>query len=530
MKKEFIFIVILLSVASFLFFFKLGDMALTDPDETFYAQTAKEMLNRADYLTPFIFGKPQFEKPIFYYWLELVSFKFFGVGEFAARFPSALFGIAGIIGVYFLGRVFFSSLCGFLSALILATCTQYVILARACVTDMVLLVFILFCLLFFVLGWTRDKNFYYLFSAVFAAFGVLTKGPIGLFIPIATTIVYIVLSRQWKDLRKVPLAKSLLLFSIICLPWYIAAIKNYGGVFIEEFFGVHNITRFLKPEHAIGSAPFFYVPVIIGGFFPWIFFFFAGVSDMFKNKGMPAQVKAPGMFLSVWFLLVFLFFSFSSTKLVTYIFPLFPVMAVVTGRFWERVISKDGKRSDDYGKIAYWSLVIFSLPALVLIYFLVKHKYSAVSGDILCAGVIFVTGLILSLILFLRGNKIFSFFSIILFVMFLFIQIAMRVLPAIGEYESSRALACKLKELSKEGEAVAGESDHRRGIAFYSDRVFVKDIHPYSERISFFSQNEKRVWAILQRKHYNQVKQVNPEYVSEPLFESGKYVLVRNKA
>ncbi|MGB2601602.1 MAG: glycosyltransferase family 39 protein, partial [Candidatus Omnitrophota bacterium] len=194
--RESRYILILLAVTLFLFFFQLGDMALTDPDETFYAQTAKEMLNEGEWITPTIFGKPQFEKPVFYYLLIVVSYIIFGVGEFAARFPSAVFGVFGILGVYLLGRLLFTPLCGFLSGLVLATCTQYLILARGCVTDMVLTVFILYCLLLFLMGWTRKRRVYYYIASVMAAFAVLTKGPIGLFIPGLVVFLYILFSRQ----------------------------------------------------------------------------------------------------------------------------------------------------------------------------------------------------------------------------------------------------------------------------------------------------------------------------------------------
>ncbi|MBU1083537.1 MAG: glycosyltransferase family 39 protein, partial [Candidatus Omnitrophica bacterium] len=151
--KDHKYLLILIAVASFLFFFKVGDMALTDPDETFYAQTAKEMLAADEWTTPLIFGQPQFEKPIFYYWLILISYKLFGVSEFSARLPSVVFGILGILGVYSLGRLMFSKLCGFISGLITATCVEYVMVSRGCVTDMVLTTAVLFCLLFFLLGW-----------------------------------------------------------------------------------------------------------------------------------------------------------------------------------------------------------------------------------------------------------------------------------------------------------------------------------------------------------------------------------------
>src|SRR3989338_7304836 len=103
LKKPLLPISLLVVLCSYLFFFQSGRLALTDPDEAFYAQTAKELLARGDHLTPYLYGKPQFEKPILFYWLVELSFKIFGVNEFASRLPSGVFGLLGVIGIYLLG-------------------------------------------------------------------------------------------------------------------------------------------------------------------------------------------------------------------------------------------------------------------------------------------------------------------------------------------------------------------------------------------------------------------------------------------
>lgn len=104
-EKPVLFLLILTFLCGYLFFLGSGRMALTDPDETFYAQTAKEMVVRHEWATPYLYGKPQFEKPIMFYWLVEASYGIFGVNEFAARFPSAVFGLLGVIAMYFLGAL-----------------------------------------------------------------------------------------------------------------------------------------------------------------------------------------------------------------------------------------------------------------------------------------------------------------------------------------------------------------------------------------------------------------------------------------
>lgn len=527
------YILILLAVTIFLFFFNLGNIALTDPDETFYAQTAKEMTTEGEWVTPLIFGEPQFEKPILYYWLIISSYKFFGINEFAARFPSAVFGLIGIMGIYFLGRTLFSKECGFFSGVILATSMQYLVLARGCVTDMVLGTFILLTLLFFILGWMREKRYWYFLSAVSVALAVLTKGPIGLLIPGLTVLIYVAISREWKKFWKIPFLWCIAIFILTGLPWYIAVTRVHGVAFIGEFFGFQNVTRFIHPEHRIGSSPFFYIPIIIAGFFPWSMFFPASLWDMRRTRAASSSLKRTGLFLAVWFGVVFIFFSVSRTKLVTYIFPLYPVMAILAARLFERFIALK-KESDAklfiFMKWSYISLVAFGIAAVITAVAIAYDEYGtglmmAIAGG--CA-FIFTVGAGFSLVMFLKDRKQASFFSIALTVLVFMVPLTLFLLPEVEAYETNKALAVKLKSLALPTEAVGGECDHRRGIAFYSDRIDVEDVHPYHD-FKMFLERKDRVWGIIQKKHYDQYRKEKPDRFVEEVEWSGKYVLITNQ-
>ena len=267
-EKPFIAITILVLLCAYLFFFKLGGMALTDPDETFYAQTAKEMLARGEWVTPYLLGKPQFEKPILIYWLVELSYKAFGVNETAARLPSAVFGLLGVIAIYLLGKLLFNKVAGFLSAVILATNVEYVILSRACITDMVLTTFMLLGVLFFFYGYVKEKGYFYILSSAAFGFAVLAKGPIAIILPAAAFIIFLLLAKDMGRLRKIPFVWCLLAFIVVAMPWYLAAYRLHGKEFIDAFFGFQNVTRFTQSEHKIGSQIYYNIPVIFGGFFP----------------------------------------------------------------------------------------------------------------------------------------------------------------------------------------------------------------------------------------------------------------------
>jgi 4-amino-4-deoxy-L-arabinose transferase-like glycosyltransferase len=522
-------ITVLLLISIFLFLFGLGSMALTDPDETFYAQTAKEMVQSNEWVTPTIFGEPQFEKPVLYYWLIEASYKFFGINEFSSRLPSALFGIAGILGIYLLARLMFSPLCGLLSGLTMVSCVQYIILSRGCVTDMVLTVFILFALLFFLYGFSGKGKRWYLGAAVMCALAVLTKGPIGLFIPGVVIFGYLVTGRRWRQLPNIPVFWSIAVFLIVCMPWYILVTKIHGSGFIDEFFGFRNITRFLEAEHRIGSSPFFYIPIILGGVFPWTSFLLFGTWIVCKKDRFVSNISGHKLFLALWFLVVFVFFSISKTKLVTYILPLFPVLAIVIARFWEMMImNKQENKTAKAMNAAYIIFVILSFIGLVASYIFVRFEYIGAAKHVLLCGGIFCAGVCLSAFLFIRGKKFLSFCAIVLSIMLIVVPVVKGVLPFVEAHESSKYLGLKVKEMAAVDEPIGGECDHRRGVAFYTDRTDIKDIHAYADLVNFMSM-KKRVWAIAQDKHYEELRKQRKDLYMEVVDSSGKYVIITNK-
>lgn len=531
MKQEFKYIAILIVLASVLYLFGLGSMPLTDPDETFYAQTAKEMVNSDEWITPTIFGKPQFEKPILYYWLIEISYKMFGINEFAARFPSAVFGIIGIMGIYLLGRLIFSPFCGFLAGLIMATSGEYLVLARGCVTDMVLTVFILLCITFFLYGWQKEDKRYYFLSAISAALAVLTKGPIGLFLPGLVILIYLMPKKRWMGVpRRIPVFWCFLTFFAVALPWYLLAAKAHGATFISEFFGFQNVTRFLVPEHRIGSSPLFYPPVILAGMLPWTLFLIFGTWQFYKKNDFESKVPGYKLFLTAWFMVVFIFFTVSRTKLVTYIFPLFPVLAFFPAKLWERYI--ESKRADSrLNLVMDWSFYVttfISIVGFVAGIIVIRMRYGNLIWALIPASIIFVI-MMGTAIFYNRKNHLTKSFMMVVAAFIVAALVASKwIAPTIGMLESDKTLVQTLNLMAKPGEPVAGEDDSRRGIAFYSDRVDIVDVHPYNNLIEFVSR-PGRVWAILRTKHYRQLKEQMPDMPFEEIATSGKDVLITNK-
>ena len=470
LERPIIVILLLLILSGYLYFFQLDKIALTDPDETFYGQTAKEMFLKGEWLTPTLYGEPQFEKPIFFYWLIEISYKIFGINEFAVRFPCALFGFLGLVGIYLLGRLLFSNRTGIFSAVILATSLEYLILSIGCVTDMVLFTLLLFGVLLFFYGQIRRKDYSYLLSSAAFALATLTKGPIGLLLPAFIIVLYLALTKNLAIFKKgFMLAGALIIFAIIAKPWYIIMYKIHAQDFLNVFFGFHNVTRFLTPEHKIGSQVYYNIPIVLGGFFPWSVFLPLGFWHMFKTIRLPAgkagnthdaicNTNNTSIFLLLWFVFIFLFFTASSTKLPTYIFPCFLSLALITGKLWDDFLNKGAAP----GLIKWTKVSYYSLPSLILVIFVgvcifIKMDYPEILGKVIITGLFLIFGIALSTAAFIKRKFIAAFLLIAYSVALIIYPIDKLILPDLGPHESSKALSKELLKFYKEGEAIGSE-------------------------------------------------------------------------
>lgn len=314
-------------ISSLIMFFNLGGLPLLDPDEPVYAETPKEMIQFNDYLSPRIYGEYWYDKPPMYYWLVAGSFKLFGINEFSARFPSALLGVACVVYVYFAGSRLFNQRAGMAGALVLATSIEFFYLGKAAVTDMTLNLFLTVTLLAFL-----EKR-YYLFY-ICAGLATVTKGPVGLLFPGAIIFLYLLVTRNFSEILRMKLPVGVLLYAVVGLPWYLFMYNVHGSVFIETFLGLHNVARFTSPEHPEGVLWYYFIPVLLLGFLPWSAVMVQAVwSALTKSRGQYNSL----IFLVIWAAFIFLFFTASRTKLVSYILPMYPPLAMIVGWYLDQI-------------------------------------------------------------------------------------------------------------------------------------------------------------------------------------------------
>src|SRR3989338_1286021 len=265
----------LIIIAYFFLMFGNGIVSLTHPDEVFYTQTAKEMLARRSFATPYIFDGPQFEKPILTYWLLMAAMKVFGFTAFAARFWPAVFGMAGIIATYGLGIMLFKNKrAAFLSALTLSTSVIYVTLSRAVLTDMIFSIWVVLPFIFFYYGlaYPKRKDIGIILCFICSGLAVLTKGLLGFIFPVAVISAYLFYKKDGAFFKTKATLLGIFLFLIIALPWHILMIQRYGQSFIDEYFKNVHMRRIFEAEHQKSNTWYFYLMTMFGGMFPWSFF------------------------------------------------------------------------------------------------------------------------------------------------------------------------------------------------------------------------------------------------------------------
>ena len=314
------------------FFYSLGAFPLFDLDEGAFSEATREMLARSDFISPWLYGAPRFDKPVMIHWLQMVSVGALGWNEVALRLPSALAASLWVLAVYgFLRRVK-DEVTGIYAAAAMALSLEIPVIAKAAIADAVLNLFLTAALLAAYLH-HREQHKGWLY-ACFAAMGLgfLTKGPVAVLIPLATTLVFYVSRGEFRAwLRAAFHPGGLLLFVAIALPWYLAQYLHQGNAFIRSFFLQHNLGRFENPMESHRGTVLYYLPVVVLGVLPYTTLLF---STLARSRALWRDDVA--RYALIWFGFVFIFFSLSGTKLphyVVYGYPgLFILMALNADR------------------------------------------------------------------------------------------------------------------------------------------------------------------------------------------------------
>jgi 4-amino-4-deoxy-L-arabinose transferase-like glycosyltransferase len=335
-------LLILAMVGSALFGVMLGSRALSVPDEGRYAEIPREMVMTGDWLTPRLNGVKYFEKPPLVYWITALSIRLFGLSEWSIRLVPALFALLGCLTLYVAGTNLYGRSAGTLATVVLATSVLYFSLSRLITLDMPVTVLLTAALLSFLLGIRERESaarrmFFWGFFA-FAGLATLTKGLIGVVVPGMIIFCWMMVTGEWRILRSMHLISGTAIFLLIAAPWHYLVNRDnpefFGFYFIREHF-----QRYLTTIHHHYKPFWFFFPILLGGLLPWSAFLVQAVRHNLPATWPDRKRHPHTVFLLLWAGLIFLFFSASSSKLIPYILPVMPPLALLIGRYladvWE---------------------------------------------------------------------------------------------------------------------------------------------------------------------------------------------------
>jgi len=313
---------------------------LAIPDEGRYAEVGRWMLVSGDWLTPRLDGIPFFHKPPLLHWMDALSLATFGVNAWAARLVPALHAGLMLVTVFLAAQRVSTTAVARRAALMLGSSLAFLAAGQYVNHDMLVAAWIGVAIWAFALAFLHGPRPHAALARLgFAAcaLGVLSKGLIGLALPGLVLLVWLVWTRQLPKVLRLPWLSGLVLFAVIALPWFVLAQQQYPG-FLGYLFGVQQFGRYTGTTFNNPRPWWFYLPALAGLFFPWIIFVFNQLKAPVQNAQSATELVAKQVWLVCWIWVVAIvgFFSVPQSKIVGYVLPVLPPLALLAALGWQR--------------------------------------------------------------------------------------------------------------------------------------------------------------------------------------------------
>jgi 4-amino-4-deoxy-L-arabinose transferase-like glycosyltransferase len=451
----------------------LGSRALWSPDEGRYAEIPREMVATGDWVTPRLNGVKYFEKPPFFYWLEAGALRLFGPAEWALRLAPALFALLGVLAVYAAGRHLSGRRAGLWAGIVLATTPLWFGLGESITLDMAVSSLLTLALLAFLFAcraedaWKR-RWWIWAFYAT-AALATLTKGLIGIVIPAMVVGAWILVTRQWRLIRLALSPTGIGLFLLIAVPWHLL-VSRANPEFAWFYFVHEHLLRYTTKVHKRYEPVWFFVPILLFGMLPWTVFLPRAIRDAWRDPRDSEERRAILFFL-LWAGLIFAFFSFSDSKLVPYILPVLPPLALLLGRDLARAWQEGRERRG----LAY--LFLLGASGLLGTAFLLLPRipkaaaFAGLLGGFAYALAASLFAMALLPLALDRLDRPRAAQVAAAGTAFLFLTTLAAGLPRLDSQRSVRALSREIRARLKPGDEVASFHDYFQDLPFYLGRT-----------------------------------------------------------
>ncbi|MBU3606253.1 glycosyltransferase family 39 protein [Polynucleobacter sp. MWH-Creno-3A4] len=334
-------ILLLVIIYGLLWFGTLNYRHLIPSDEGRYAEIAREMLVTGDWITPRYNGYKYFEKPPLQMWATAAAFQVFGIGDWQARLWTGLTGFLTILLIGFTGARIYSARAGWLAAVVLASSPMWVISGHFNSLDMGLSSLLVAALCSVLLAQTSPntlhrRNWMWV-CWILMGLATLSKGLIGAAIPAMVFIAYSVSAWDWKIWTRIRLFSGIVLFLAVTAPWFILVAQR-NPEFLEFFFIHEHLQRFTQDAHSRTGPIYYFVPLLIIGLLPWVLQIPGAIAQAWSERKHDITKFSSGRLLTCWFVVIFVFFSVSHSKLPGYIIPIFPALALLIGNRLDRLL------------------------------------------------------------------------------------------------------------------------------------------------------------------------------------------------
>jgi hypothetical protein len=343
-------VILLIALCGVLYFPFLGSVPFFDKGEPREALAVQDIVQRGEWLVPLKRATDIPSKPPLFHWSAASVARVTGsLNEATIRFPSALYATLGVLLVYWLGRKIFDAKTALLGAAILATMMIYQDQALSARVDMTLCFFVtLNLVLFYSLyrGFLTNPIWFYVFYALVGV-GTLAKGPLGLVLPALVAGSFLIMQRKWDWFKKFCFHPGVILAFVLAIGWYVIAVTRGGEGFFNRQILQENLGRFVGGSghsHPI----YYYIPYLFSQSLPWSLFLPLVLWDVFKAPIRPDDDR---LFLKLWFLVMFVFFSISVGKRPVYLLPLFPALSLLLAAWFYQATSAGKGRLAIYRSI-----------------------------------------------------------------------------------------------------------------------------------------------------------------------------------
>ena len=483
-----------------IWFANLEYRKLIKPDEGRYAEIPREMVVSGDWTTPRLNDLKYFEKPPLQYWATATAYTVFGEHHWTSRLWTGLTGFAGILLVWFAGLRLFGREAANYAAILLGSSMLYVLMGHINTLDMGVTFFLTLGIVGLLLGQTatnkaKQRN-WMLLAWAGLALAVLSKGLMGLVLPGAALFIYCVMQQDFSVLKRMHWLPGLAVFMLITAPWFYLVMKA-NPEFFQRFFIYEHYLRFTTKVHDRYQPWYYFIPILVAGMLPWTLLMFDTLLRTWKGGARAVNGFSPERFLLIWVVFIYLFFSMSSSKLPSYLLPMFPALALLMGK---QLVEMSPRR-------LFWMIVPMLPLTLLAVGFapftarladtpLQVQGYGEYAYWLVVAALVWLLGVMGALVLLRSANTIKERKPTAVLVLavssLLAAQLGASGYNTIAKERSAYLVADAIRPYVKADEPIYSVANYEQTLPFYLKRTFT--LVQYQDEMAFGIMREPQRW------------------------------------